>query len=92
MCGTKKLSETQEKILKTIWETGNPVTTQDIVEKIGLKARSANMHLFNLGRAGLVKMSGRGYVITEEGKERIGLPKINMEISLGFERLMSVPL
>ena len=81
MCATKRLSETQEKILKTIWETGKPVTTQEIVKKIVLKARSLNMHLFNLRRAGLVKMSGRGYVITEEGKERIVLPKINKEMA-----------
>jgi len=34
------------------------------------------MHLINLRRTGLVKISGKGYIITEEGKERIGLPKI----------------
>ncbi|MGQ9719398.1 MAG: hypothetical protein ACUVWK_06155 [Nitrososphaerales archaeon] len=77
----KRLSEAQEKILKTIWETGNPVTRQEIVEKTGLKARSVNMHLINLRRAGLVKISGRGYIITEERKERIGLPKIKKEMA-----------
>ena len=81
VCSTKRLSETQEKILKTVWETKNPVTRQEIAKKTGLKTRSVNMHLFNLRRAGLVKMSGRGYVITEEGKERIGLPKINKEMA-----------
>jgi len=77
VCVTKRLSEAQEKILKTVWETGNSVTTQEIAKKMGLKARSVNMNLINLRRAGLVKISGKGYVITEEGKERIGLPKIN---------------
>jgi len=81
VCSTKRLSETQEKVLKTVWETKNPLTGKEIAEKMGLKARSVNMHLINLRRAGLVKVSGRGYVITEEGKEIIGLPKINKEMA-----------
>jgi predicted GH43/DUF377 family glycosyl hydrolase len=38
------------------------------------------MNLINLRRAGLVEMSGRGYVITKEGKEKIGLPRIKKEM------------
>lgn len=77
----KSLSEMKEKILKTICETEDPVTTQEISERMSLKARSANMHLLGLRRAGFVTMSGDGYVITKEGKEMIGLPKIDKEMA-----------
>ncbi|MFH0897774.1 MAG: hypothetical protein V1850_07005 [Candidatus Bathyarchaeota archaeon] len=50
---------------------------RDISGKTGLKPRAVNMHLLGLRRAGLVTMSGNGYVITEEGKENIGFPKID---------------
>lgn len=82
----KNVNEMREKILKTIWETGNPITMQEISERMGLKARSANMHLLGLRRAGLVMMSGGGYVITEEGKEAIGLPRIDGKMA---EKILS---
>lgn len=77
----KGLNKTQEKILRALWVSGNPVTLRELAEKTGLKVRSVNMSLINLRRVGLVKISGRGYIVTEEGRERLGLPKIYKEIA-----------
>jgi DNA-binding transcriptional ArsR family regulator len=82
----ERRGEVKEKILRIIWETENPVTTQEISEKMGLKARSVNMHLLGLRKAGLTIMSGGGYVITAEGKEIIGFPKIDEETA---EKILS---
>ena len=82
------IGEVKEKILKIIWQTGNPITTQEISEKMGLKARSANMHLLGLRKAGLTIMSGGGYVITAEGKEIIGFPKIDEETAENYNELL----
>jgi DNA-binding transcriptional ArsR family regulator len=73
----KTLSEVKKKILKLIWTARNPVTTREIAEKTDLKVRSANMHLLVLRKFGLVRILEGGYVITEEGKEIIGFPKID---------------
>lgn len=77
----KSVNEMRKKILKIIWETGNPITTKEISEKMGLKARSVNMHLLGLRKAGFVMMSGGGYIMTKEGKEIIGFPKIDKEMA-----------
>jgi len=73
----KELDEVKEKILEKIWEIGKPVTVREVSEKMGLSARSVNMHLLGLRKTGLVVRSGSGYIITEEGKEKIGFQKID---------------
>jgi len=75
----KNLSEVKKKILKLIWEIRNPVTVPEISEIMGLKVNSVNMHLLGLRKVGLLTKSEGGYVITEEGKEMIGFPKIDEE-------------
>ena len=80
------ISKMKERILRIIWEIENPATAQEISVKTGLKRRAVNTYLLGLRRAGFVTMSGDCYVITEKGKESIGLPKINKEMA---EKILS---
>ncbi len=79
MLGAKNpsLDELDRIILKIIWETKNPVTAQEISEKMGLAVSFANRRLTGLRKAGFVATSRGGYVITEGGKETMGFPKID---------------
>ena len=77
----KRLSEVDKKILKMISETRNPITLREISEKMNLKTRSTNIYLQSLRRIGFVTLSGDGYIITVKGKETMGFPKIDEQIT-----------
>ncbi len=80
--GLRSMSQTRENILKLLWKMENPVTLKEISEKIGLKIRSANMHLLRLKMAGYVSKTEDGYyTITEPGKEIIGFPKVDENLA-----------
>lgn len=71
--------EVDKTVLNRIWEIRGPVTLQEISEKTGLDRQSVNIRLQNLRREGFITASGRGFSITEKGKEIIGFPKIDEE-------------
>jgi len=61
-----------------MWEADKPTTLKEVSEKIGLRARSANMHLLGLAKMGHVSKSKEGYyIVTSSGTEAIGFPKIS---------------
>jgi len=74
----KSLGQIKEGILRLLWKIEGPLDLRGISEKMGLKARSANMHLLGLRKAGYVSASEDGhYTLTESGKEVIGFPKVD---------------
>lgn len=75
----KRISETRKKILRTIWESEKPITKRELSVKMGLKPRAIHMHLLSLEKEDFVKVSEEGYLLTEEGKNIIGFPKIDRE-------------
>lgn len=81
-----KVRDLRILILRIMWASGNPVTAQEISEKTGLKTRSASMHLSLLRKAGLIAISGEGYVITTDGEGMIRFPKIDEEMT---EKILS---
>jgi len=78
MCRLKAISKVKKQILSLLWEAENPITLKDVSEKIGLKGRSANMHLLGLVKLRHVSKSKKGYYrITNSGREAIRFPRIN---------------
>jgi len=76
------MTTTKEDILQLLWKTENPASIKDVSEKLGLKARSANMHLLRLVQSGLVSKTKDGYyTITDSGKEEIGFPKTDDKLA-----------
>lgn len=71
------MSKSKKEILSLLWEAENPISVKEVTQKIGLKGRSANMHLQGLRRLGHVSRSADGYSITDSGREAIGFPKID---------------
>lgn len=74
----KKISKAKDSILGLLWEVEKPVSSKEVSQKIGLKARSANMHLLGLAKSRFISKSAKGlYTITSSGREAIGFPRIN---------------
>ena len=85
----KRISKVKKQILSLMWEAEKPITLKEVSEKIGCKARSANMHLLGLVKLGHVSKSKKGYYrITNSGREAIGFPKINKRFA---EKALSKP-
>ncbi len=77
MCRLKSIGEQKKRILGFLWEAQSPISLKEASQRVGLKARSANMHLQGLRKLGLVSRSAEGYMITDSGREAIGFPKID---------------
>lgn len=76
------LSRAKMDILEFLWRVNRQAKLGEIASGIGLKARSTNMHLINLRRSGYVTTTGDGsYMLTDIGREILGLPKINRELA-----------
>jgi len=74
------LGEEKTRILQLLWEQAQPVLMKDVAQKLGLKVAATNMHLLGLRKTGHVNTPKHGYyAITEQGKEAIGLTKIDKE-------------
>lgn len=72
------LAEAKMKVLVKLWEEGKPMELKDVAQKAGLKVAATNMHLLGLRKTGHVSSPQHGrYVITDLGKEALGLPKID---------------
>ena len=82
MCRLKAISKVKKQILSLLWEAENPITLKEVSEKIGLKGRSANMHLLGLVKLRHVSKSKKGYYrITNSGRGAIGFPKISKKFA-----------
>jgi len=76
------MTTTREDVLQLLWKAENPASIKDVSEKLGLKARSVNMHLLRLVQSGLVSKTKDGYyTITDSGKEEIGFPKTDGKLA-----------
>jgi len=72
------LVEAKMKILEALWAEGTPMKSKDVAQKVGLGVAAATMHLLGLKKTGHVYTPKHGlYAVTEQGKESIGLPKID---------------
>ena len=72
-----QLNPIKKTILEALWQKGKPVKPLEIARQLGIKNQQAMMHLLNLKNMGYVSSPEKShYVITELGKEALGLPKI----------------
>jgi hypothetical protein len=72
------LIEAKMKILEALWESGTPMKSKDVAQKVGLGPAATTMHLLGLKKTGHVDTPQHGfYGITDLGKEVIGLPKLD---------------
>ena len=77
---TARLNPTKKSILEALWRNGKPVKPLEIARQLGLSRPQAMMHLLGLKNLGYVSSPERNhYVITEQGREVIGLSKITQD-------------
>ncbi|MBD3171050.1 hypothetical protein GF326_01125 [Candidatus Bathyarchaeota archaeon] len=55
-----KRADSQREVLLTLVESGEPMTSQDISEKLGLTVNAVNIALFQLNKKKLVDRVSRG--------------------------------
>lgn len=73
-------SQIRKQILEILWESGKPIRAQEIAQKTGISVPSSRMHLLKLIKAEHVSTPEKGYyIITEKGKEELGLPRIDKD-------------
>ena len=53
-------AESQRDVLLCLIETGNPMSSQDIAEKLGITVNAVNIALFQLNKKDLVDRVSRG--------------------------------
>jgi len=71
------LVEAKMKILEKLWEEQQPMRSKDVAQRMNLGVAATTMHLLGLRKGGYVYTPQHGYyAITDQGKEAIGLPKI----------------
>ena len=74
------LSPVKQEILETMLLYERPTTAVEIAKETEKKFPPVMMHLLGLKKMGYVSLPEKGqYVITEKGKEALGLPEINKE-------------
>jgi hypothetical protein len=74
------LSSVKQEILETMLLYEKPVRAIEIAKETKKEFPPVMMHLLGLARMGYVSSPEKGqYVITEKGKEALGLPEINKE-------------
>ena len=72
------LSPVKRLVLETIWTLSKPVKPVEVAAEVRLSFPTVMMHVVGLAKMGYVKAVEKGcYVITEKGKEVLGLPKID---------------
>lgn len=73
-------SQVKKKIIEMLLESGKPLKSWEIAERIGISIPSSTMHLLRLIKEGQVSTPQKGYyTITVHGKEALGSPKIDKE-------------
>ncbi|MEM1563159.1 MAG: DUF5752 family protein [Candidatus Bathyarchaeia archaeon] len=74
------LSPVKRLVLETIWMLNKPVKPMEVAEEVGLSFPTVMMHVIGLAKMGYVRAVEKGYyIITEKGREALGLPVINSE-------------
>lgn len=74
------LSSVKQDILETMLLYEKPLRAMEIAKETKKEFPPVMMHLLGLARMGYVSSPEKGlYVITEKGKEALGLPQINKE-------------
>ena len=74
------LSSVKQEILETMLLYEKPVRAIEIAKETKKEFPPVMMHLLGLARMGYVSSPEKGqYVITEKGKEALGIPEINKE-------------
>jgi len=74
------LSPVKRLVLETIWMLNKPVKPAEVAEEVGLGFPTVMMHVVGLAKMGYVKTAEKGYyVITDKGREALGLPPVNGE-------------
>jgi hypothetical protein len=84
-------SKIRGKILVVLWAAGNPLTLQEIADKLGFNSSSTMGYLLGLIKAKYVSVPvTHQYTITNLGKQAIGMP--NVDKNLATNILKPVPL
>ena len=74
------LSSVKQDILETMLVYEKPLRAMEIAKETKKEFPPVMMHILGLSRMGYVTSPEKGlYVITEKGKEALGLPQINKE-------------
>lgn len=74
------LSPVKRLVLETIWMLNKPVKPIEVAAEVRLGFPTVMMHVVGLTKMGYVKAVKNGYyVITEKGREALGLPKIDSD-------------
>lgn len=74
------LSPVKRLVLETIWMLGKPAKPLDVAAEVRLSFPTVMMHIVGLAKMGYVKAVEKGYyVITDKGREALGLPKIDSD-------------
>ncbi|MCJ7761954.1 hypothetical protein MUP38_00680 [Candidatus Bathyarchaeota archaeon] len=74
------LSPVRHEILETMLLHDKPVKVAQIAEETGQKFPAVTMHVIGLTRMGYANSPEKGlYVITERGKNALGIPEIDKE-------------
>jgi DNA-binding transcriptional ArsR family regulator len=74
------LSPVRRLVLETLWLLNKPVKAKEVAAEIGLSFPSVMMHIIGLAKMGYAQTVKEGYyVITDAGRELLGLPKISKE-------------
>ena len=77
------------KILSILWAAGQPVTLQQISEKVGLDSSSTMGYLLGLIKAKYVSVPQKHYyAITNQGKQAIGLPPVDKNLAVKILRTL----
>jgi DNA-binding transcriptional ArsR family regulator len=74
------LSPIKQEILENLLLKDKPMKAIELAKEAGKEFPSVMMHILGLKRVGYVSSPEKGqYVITQKGKEALGLPEINAE-------------
>jgi hypothetical protein len=79
------LTPIKREILETMLSNDKPARAAQIAKESGKKFPPVMMHLIGLTRMGYANSPEKGqYVITEKGKEALGIPKISKENAMAI--------
>jgi len=74
------LSPIKQEILENLLLNDKPARAMEVAKEASKEFPPVMMHILGLKRMGYVSSPEKGlYVITQKGKEALGLPEINME-------------
>ena len=66
------------RILEVVWQEDRPMKSSEVAQKLDFHVAATTMHLLGLKSTGHITTLRNGqYAITEQGKEALGLPRID---------------